>query len=254
MWAAFAIADLPSAWSQQLVERGSSSVTSASWSWLCGHPRTGLLKVSVSVLLRALCYYGVLPCAARLQLLNLAVEEQQAGSWQGTFCSFLVYLPIPNDQVLGNNWHLPDLAVFRYPLTNKVSSNGSEFAWSSDSTPVCLELLGAFVQAVSLFNLCTKTLSKQPSYCPHQRKNLSKLPYQCGLFLPKLEVKQASRNPSGTRSCCLSKRQTAVSHSGSHMRGHAVQLLLCPELSRGQRMLQCLSGGCSSQVQHWPAL
>ena len=36
-----------------------------------------------------------------------------------------------------------------------------------------------------------------------------------------------------------------------HMRGHAVQLLLCPELSRGQWMLGCLSGGCSSQV---PAL
>lgn len=37
------------------------------------------------------------------------------------------------------------------------------------------------------------------------------------------------------------------------MRGHAVQLLLCPEFSRGQQMLRCLSGGCSSQVQHWPA-
>lgn len=63
-------------------------------------------------------------------------------------------------------------------------------------------------------------------------------------------MKQAGRNSSGTRSCCLSKRQTAVSHSGSP---HAVQLLLCPEFSRGQQMLRCLSGGCSSQVQHWPA-
>lgn len=31
------------------------------------------------------------------------------------------------------------------------------------------------------------------------------------------------------------------------MRGHAVQLLLCPKLSRDQWMLQCLSGDCSSQ-------
>lgn len=61
------------------------------------------LKVSVSVLLRALCYHCALPCAARLQLLNLVVKEQQAASWQGTFCSFLVYLSIPSDQVLGNN-------------------------------------------------------------------------------------------------------------------------------------------------------
>lgn len=99
------------------MERGSSTVSSAiwyQWGWLCDHSRLGLLKVSVSVLLRALCYHCVLPCAARLQLLNLEVEEQQAASWQGTFCSFLVYLSIPNDPVMGNNWHLPDLAVFMY--------------------------------------------------------------------------------------------------------------------------------------------
>lgn len=94
-------------------------------------------------LLRALCYYCVLPCAARFQPLNLVVKEQQAASWQGTFCSFLVYLPIPNDHVLGNNWHLPDLAVFMYPLANEVSSNGSEFAWSYPS------LLGAAVSLCS---------------------------------------------------------------------------------------------------------
>lgn len=112
----------------------------------------------------------VITCAARLQLLNFAVKEQQAASWQGTFCSFLFYLPIPSDQALGNNWHLPDLAVFMCLLTNEVSSNRSEFACRSDSTQVCLELLGAFVQALSLFNLCIKTLSKWPSCCPHQRK------------------------------------------------------------------------------------
>lgn len=81
--------------------------------------------------------------AASLQHLNLVVQEQQAAPWQGTFCSFLVYLPIPNDHVLGNNWRLPDLAVFMYPLANEVSSNGSEFAWSYPS------LLGAAVSLCS---------------------------------------------------------------------------------------------------------
>lgn len=169
---AFATTDLPSAWKQQLVERGSSSVSSASWyqwGWLCDHSRLGLLKVSVSVLLRALCYHCVLPCAARLQLLNLEVEKQQAASWQDTFCSFLVYLSIPNDQVLGNNWHLPDLAMFC--TTHKWSF----FKWKW----IYLELLlypnllgtaGSLCSGLSLFNLCIKTLSKQPSCCPHQRK------------------------------------------------------------------------------------
>lgn len=168
-WAAFATTDLPSAWTQQLVERGSSSVTSAcwcQWGWLCGHPRLGLLKVSVGVLLRALCYNCVLPCAASLHLLNFAVKEQQAASWQGTVCSFLVYLPIPNDQILGNNWHLPDFAVFMYPLTNEVSSNGSEFSWNFDSTQVCLELLVAFMPSSPKKETSQRCCTNMDFSCP----------------------------------------------------------------------------------------
>lgn len=93
----------------------------------------------------------------------------------GTLCSFLVYLSIPNDQVLGNNWYLPDLAVFMYHsqmklLQMEVNSLGAltlpKSAWS------CWEPLfrKCLWEALSQFNLCIKTLSKQPSCCPPQRK------------------------------------------------------------------------------------
>lgn len=38
---------------------------------------------------------------------------------------------------------------------------------------------------------------------------------QYGFFLPELEVKQASMNSAGARSCCLSKRRAAVNHGSS---------------------------------------
>lgn len=128
--------------SQTCHQHGNSSW--CQWGWLCGHSRLGLSKVSVNVLLRALSYHCVLPCAARLQLLNLVAEEQQAASWQGTFCSFLLYLSIPSDQVLGNNWHLPDLAMFVYHSQIKflqMEVNLLEVLTLPKSVWICWELL-----------------------------------------------------------------------------------------------------------------